>query len=53
MRRSGRKSCFGNVSIYLPIVINLVMFLIFTIFDLEQKLPQLQKEIAERRAKQA
>ena len=49
---SMRYSIYG-FSNYLPIVINLVMFLIFTKFDLEQKLPQLQKEVAERRAKQA
>ncbi len=35
---------------YLPIVINLVMFFIFTRFDLEQKLPQMRQEVAERKA---
>lgn len=35
---------------YLPLVINLVMFLIFRKFDLEQKLPGIQADLAARRA---
>lgn len=35
---------------YLPVVINLLMFFIFTRFDLEKKLPQMRAEVAERRA---
>lgn len=50
---SMRYSIYG-FSNYLPLVINLLMFLLFRGFDLEQKLPQLRKEIEERRgAKQA
>jgi GPH family glycoside/pentoside/hexuronide:cation symporter len=44
-----RMSIYG-FSNYLPLVINLLMFFIFRGFDLEQKLPQLRKEIEERRA---
>ena len=36
---------------YLPLVINVVMFMIFTRFDLEERLPVIQKELAERHAK--
>lgn len=46
---SMRMSIYG-FSNYLPLVINIVMFLIFRGFDLEAKLPQLRKEIEERRA---
>ena len=35
---------------YLPVVINLVMFMIFLKFDLEEKLPKMREEIAARRA---
>lgn len=35
---------------YLPVVINLVMFLIFRKFDLEEKLPKMREEIAARKA---
>lgn len=35
---------------YLPVVINLLMFVIFLKFDLEKKLPQMREEIAARRA---
>ena len=35
---------------YLPVVINLVMFVIFLKFDLEEKLPKMREEIAARRA---
>lgn len=35
---------------YLPVVINLVMFVIFLKFDLEKKLPKMREEIAARRA---
>lgn len=34
---------------YLPVVINLVMFLIFRKFDLEEKLPKMREEIATRK----
>lgn len=44
-----RYSIYG-FSNYLPVAINLLMFLLFRGFDLEQKLPQLRKEIEERRA---
>lgn len=47
---SMRFSIYG-FSNYLPVVINLVMFLIFTGFDLEEKLPKMRQEIEERRAK--
>lgn len=46
---SMRYSIYG-FSNYLPVVINVIMFLVFTKFDLEEKLPQMQKEIAERKA---
>ncbi len=46
---SMRISIYG-FSNYLPLVINLLMFFLFRGFDLEQKLPQLRKEIEERRA---
>lgn len=35
---------------YLPVVINLVMFLIFRKFDLEEKLPEMREEVAARKA---
>lgn len=35
---------------YLPVVINLLMFVIFLKFDLEKRLPQMREEIAARRA---
>lgn len=35
---------------WLPVVINVVMFVIFLQFDLEKKLPQMRQEVAERRA---
>ena len=38
---------------YLPLVTNLVMYFVFRGFDLEKKLPQIQAELAERRAKKA
>ena len=46
---SMRYSIYG-FSNYLPVVINLLMFLIFTRFDLEKKLPAMRQEVAERRA---
>ena len=46
---SMRYSIYG-FSNYLPLVINIVMFLIFTRFDLEKKLPKMQEEVAARRA---
>lgn len=47
---SMRYSIYG-FSNYLPLVINVVMFLIFTKFDLEKKLPQMRAEVAARREK--
>lgn len=35
---------------YLPLVLNLLMFFLFKKFDLEEKLPAMRKEVAERRA---
>ena len=46
---SMRYSIYG-FSNYLPVVINLLMFFIFTRFDLEKKLPTMRQEVAERRA---
>lgn len=46
---SMRYAIYG-FSNYLPLIINVVMFLIFTRFDLEKKLPQMREEVAARRA---
>lgn len=46
---SMKYSIYG-FSNYLPVVINLLMFFIFTRFDLEKKLPAMRKEVAERKA---
>lgn len=46
---SMRYAIYG-FSNYLPLIVNLVMFLIFTRFDLEKKLPQMREEVAARRA---
>lgn len=46
---SMRYSIYG-FSNYLPVVINLIMFLIFTRFDLEKKLPAMREEVAARKA---
>ena len=46
---SMRYSIYG-FSNYLPVVINLLMFFIFTRFDLEKKLPTMRQEVAERKA---
>lgn len=46
---SMRASIYG-FSNYLPVVVNLVMFFIFTKFDLEKKLPGIRQEVAQRRA---
>ena len=45
---SMRYAIYG-FSNYLPVVINLLMFIIFTKFDLEEKLPQMRKEVEARR----
>lgn len=37
---------------YLPLIMNLVMFVVFTRFNLENKLPQMKEEVAARRAAQ-
>lgn len=47
--QSMRYSIFG-FSNYLPVVINLLMFVIFTRFDLEKKLPAMRQEVEERKA---
>lgn len=47
---SMRYSIYG-FSNYLPVVINLLMFFIFTKFDLEKKLPAMREEVAARRTK--
>lgn len=46
---SMRYSIYG-FSNYFPVVINLIMFVIFLKFDLEEKLPKMREEIAARRA---
>lgn len=46
---SMRYAIYG-FSNYLPLIINVVMFLIFTRFDLEKKLPQMREEVAARKA---
>ncbi len=46
---SMRYSIYG-FSNYLPVVINLLIFFIFTRFDLEKKLPAMHEEVAERKA---
>ena len=46
---SMRYAIYG-FSNYLPVVINVVMFLIFRQFDLEPKLPKMREEVAARRA---
>ena len=38
---------------YLPLIINLLLFILFRQFDLEEKLPAIHKELAERRATKA
>ncbi len=45
---SMRYAIYG-FSNYLPLVINVVMFLIFTRFDLEKKLPKMREEVAARK----
>lgn len=49
---SMRYSIYG-FSNYLPVVINLLLFFIFSRFDLEKKLPAMREEIAARKAKSA
>ena len=44
-----RYSIYG-FSNYLPVVNNLLMFAIFTRFELEKKLPAMRQEVAERKA---
>ena len=38
---------------YLPLIINLLLFVVFRQFDLEEKLPEIQAELARRRARKA
>lgn len=47
---SMRYSIYG-FSNYLPLVVNLAMFLIFTRFDLEEKLPKMREEVLARKEK--
>ena len=47
---SMRYSIYG-FSNYLPLVANLAMFLIFTRFDLEEKLPKMREEVLARKEK--
>lgn len=47
---SMRNAIYG-FSNYMPVVMNLVMFFIFTRFDLEEKLPQMREEVAARKTK--
>lgn len=49
---SMRYAIYG-FSNYLPVVINVLMFVIFTRFDLEKKLPAMREEVAKRRAAEA
>ena len=49
---SMRYSIYG-FSNYLPLIINLVMFIIFRGFDLEKRLPQIRQELEERHAAKA
>lgn len=49
---SKRYSIYG-FSNYLPLAINLLMFVLFRGFDLEKRLPQIRREIEERRAAKA
>ena len=49
---SMRYSIYG-FSNYLPLIINLVMFIIFHGFDLEKRLPQIRQELEERHAAKA
>ena len=42
---------FYGFSNYLPLVANLAMFLIFTRFDLEEKLPKMREEVLARKEK--
>ena len=44
-----RNAIYG-FSNYFPVAINLLMYVIFRGFDLEQKLPQMRAEIEARRA---
>lgn len=46
---SMRYAIYG-FSNYLPLVLNLLMFFLFKKFDLEEKLPAMRKEVAERHA---
>jgi len=46
--QSMRYAIYGFTN-YLPIVLNTSMFLVFTKFDLEERLPEMRREIEERR----
>lgn len=48
---SMRMAIYG-IGNWLPVVVNLVMFLVFTQFDLEKKLPAMREEVARRHAQQ-
>ena len=47
---SMRGTIFG-FSNYLPVIMNVILFIIFTRFDLEEKLPKMREEVAARKAK--
>lgn len=46
---SSMKWSIFAISNYMPLITNAVMFLIFLQFDLEKKLPEMKKEVAERK----
>lgn len=50
---SSMKWSIYAISNYMPLITNLVMFVIFTGFDLEKKLPDMKKEVAERKQNKA
>lgn len=50
---SSMKWSIYAISNYMPLITNLVMFVIFIRFDLEKKLPDMKKEVAERKQKKA
>ena len=50
---SSMKWSIYAISNYMPLITNLVMFVIFIRFDLEKKLPDMKKEVAERKKKKA
>lgn len=49
---TGMRNAIYGFSNWLPLILNVVMLVIFTRFDLEKKLPQMKEEVAARRAAQ-